>query len=81
MFCLEVSPIPSATSAECLAVELDLKQVLDWTWDETDEAEGRLRYLQYCPTRSEAKTIATRLQRLKVAAEIHINHCEPPASA
>ena len=49
---MAVSSSKAATSAECLAVELGLEQFLDRTWDETDEAEGRLRYPKYCPTRS-----------------------------
>ena len=78
---MAVSSSKAATSAECLAVELGLEQFLDRTWDETDEAEGRLRYPKYCPTRSEANTIATQLKRLEVTAEVHINPCEPPGSA
>ena len=72
MFCLEVSPLGSATPDQCLAVEMELEQVFEGTWDETDEVDGRIRYRQYYTTENEAKSMAIRLNRQKIKAEIQV---------
>jgi hypothetical protein len=77
MIYVEIFPLQSVAPAQCCALEMDLEQVLDGTWDETDEVEGRMRYRQYCSTRSEAKSIVTRLKGLKSMAEIQIKEETP----
>ena len=72
MICVEISPLEAVTQSRCLPLEMDLEEVLNGPWDETDEVDGRMRYRQYCTNRREAKSLVSRLKRLKAMAEIQI---------
>ena len=51
---------------------MELEQVFEGTWDETEEVDGQIRYRQYYATEDEVKSVANRLRRLKIKAEIHV---------